>query len=96
MKQLLLAAIMSVGATAVGAQPRPSTTAMSCGQAAGLVASRGALVLGTGGGTYDRFVSDGRFCLATEETEPSWVPTADNRQCFIGYHCIERNLRRSR
>ena len=77
-------------ATAVAAQPRPSSVTMNCAQAAGLVAANGHVVLGTGGYTYDRFVSDGRFCLRSEVTEPAWVPTRDQRQCFVGYRCREK------
>ena len=88
---LSLAAIATV-VTSAAAQPRPSSVAMSCRQAAGLVASRGAVVLGTGGHTYDRFVADQRFCLRTETTEPVWVPAADTPQCFVGYRCKEREL----
>jgi hypothetical protein len=62
---------------------------MPCQQAAGLVASRGAIVLGTGGNTYDRFVRDRSFCLMTEATEPVWVPARDTAQCFVGYRCKE-------
>jgi hypothetical protein len=90
MNKLVLAAILSALTTSAMAQPRPTTTAMGCGQAAGLVASRGAIVLGTGGNTYDRFVSDARFCLMTEMTEPVWVPAADTSQCFVGYRCKGR------
>jgi hypothetical protein len=89
MKKLVLAAMASALATGALAQHRP-TTAMGCGQAAGLVASRGVVVLGTGGHTYDRFVSDARFCLRTEMTEPVWVPAADTPQCFVGYRCKGR------
>jgi hypothetical protein len=75
--------------TSAVAQPRPSTVDMRCAQAAGIVAARGAIVLGTGGFTYDRFVSDRRFCAITETTEPAWVPAADMPQCFVGYRCKE-------
>jgi hypothetical protein len=75
--------------TSAVAQPRPSTVDMRCAQAAGIVAARGAIVLGTGGFTYDRFVSDRRFCAITETTEPAWVPAADTPQCFVGYRCKE-------
>jgi hypothetical protein len=88
---ILVAFIISAIATSAMAQPRPSTVAMSCGHAAGLVASHGAIVLGTGGYTYDRFVSDGRFCLRNETTEPVWVPAANTPQCFVGYRCKERD-----
>jgi hypothetical protein len=89
MKQLVLAVTFSLLAASAIAQPRPSSVTMSCRQAAGLVASRGAVVLGTGGYTYDRFVSDTRFCLRTEMTEAVWIPAADTPQCFVGYRCKE-------
>jgi hypothetical protein len=87
MKRLLLGVTAFLQVATVSAQPRPSTVAMSCQQAAGIVASAGAIVLGTGGYTYDRFVTDGRFCLRPEITEPAWVPAGDTPQCFVGYRC---------
>ena len=65
-------AAAALGASGLAAQPRPSTVAMRCAQAAGLVAARGAIVLGTGGFTYDRFVVDQSFCEITQTTEPAW------------------------
>src|SRR3954463_3296195 len=52
----VLALIAALGSASAEAQPRPSTVAMTCPQAAHLVAARGAIVLGTGGFTFDRFV----------------------------------------
>lgn len=91
-KTLLACAASCLVATSALAQPRPSTVAMTCAQAAGLVASRGAIVLGTGGYTYDRFVQHRGFCLITETTEAAFVPTRDNPQCFVGYRCVESNF----
>jgi hypothetical protein len=71
------------------AQGRPNTTTMSCKAAAGLVAAHGAIVLSTGQWTYDRYVEDQGFCQRDEATRPAFVPTADNRQCFIGYTCYQ-------
>lgn len=71
-------------------QARPNTTAMSCKAAAGLVAGQGAVVLDTGPTTYDRYVLDEGFCNRSEVTKPAFVPTADNRECFIGYYCFPR------
>ena len=89
MKNVLLSLAVSMLVTSATAQSRPSSVNMSCHQATGLVASRGAIVLGTGGHTYDRFVSDRRFCLRSEVTQPVWVPTRDTPQCFVGYRCKE-------
>lgn len=69
------------------AQPRPSTLNLSCSAARSLVAARGAVVLGTGPSTYDRFVRDWGFCDRFQTTEPALERTADSPQCFIGYRC---------
>ena len=66
---------------------RPSTLSMSCAEAQGVVASQGAIVLSTGRHTYDRFVATPGFCLLGEWAEPRTAPTADARQCRLGYVC---------
>lgn len=84
------AAVLGLSLVATGAvAQRASTTAMTCGQAQGFVASRGATVVGTGGQTYDRFVRDRSFCQPTEAIRSAFAPTRDNPGCFIGYRCIE-------
>lgn len=86
---LLLAALgaASLSVDMAQAQGRPDSLGMSCASARGLVSSRGAIVLGSGPNLYDRYVASQRFCLPDEITKPSWVPTRDTRQCFIGYRC---------
>lgn len=88
-----IAAALALACTAIPAlaQNRPSTPAMSCNQARGLVAARGGIVLGTGGYTFDRFVADRSFCTITESTVSAFAPTRDNPQCFVGYRCKELN-----
>ncbi len=87
---LIFAVGAALGATAPAlAQGRPTTTAMSCGQAARLVATRGAIVLGTGGPTYDRFVRDRSFCEPTEIARRAFRPTRDNPECLVGFTCYE-------
>lgn len=71
------------------AQARPSSTTMTCQQTVRLVQTRGALVLGTGGQTYDRFVRDRSFCESTEVARRAFRPTRDNPTCLIGYTCYE-------
>jgi hypothetical protein len=93
MTKLVIALAALHVATMAWAQPRPSTTAMACRQAAGLVMSQGAVVLGTGGYTYDRFVRDPSYCVLGETTEPAWVPAGDTPQCFVGYRCRDRERR---
>lgn len=85
-----LASTMSMAATEA-AQARPDTTRMSCASARALVVKHGGIVLGTGPSLFDRFVNSRAFCASTEITEPAFVPTANNRQCFIGHTCREPN-----
>ncbi len=84
-----IAATLVLAATPVGAQTRPSSTAMTCQQTIRLIQARGALVLGTGGPTYDRFVRDRSFCEPTEIAKRAFRPTRDNPNCLIGYTCYE-------
>lgn len=84
------AALMVLVATAAGAQPRPYTPAISCGQVRALVASRGAIVLGTGPYTYDRYVAHAGFCPHDQTPEAAFERTADNPQCYVGSRCVPR------
>jgi len=91
MLRIACAALIAMSATAAEAQGRPSTADMACTQAAALVRSQGAIVLGTGGATFDRFVASGQFCSLNERTEPAFVASRDERPCFVGYRCRERS-----
>jgi hypothetical protein len=80
----MVLALLGTVSTAYG---RPSTTTMSCGQAAATVARAGAIVLTTGEFTYERFVATGAFCLPGEITEAGIAPTTDSATCQVGYVC---------
>ena len=73
-----------------GAQAQSDTNRMTCAAAQALVKQRGAIILGTGPSLFDRYVSSRAYCTFTELTEPTFVPTIDQRQCFVGYRCRER------
>jgi hypothetical protein len=62
---------------------------MSCAGAASFVAARGAVVIGTGGDTFERAVTGQGFCIHGQETRPLFSPTRDNRACLIGYYCFD-------
>jgi len=81
---VLVALSLTSGALA---QSRPFTPGMTCNQARGTVYARGAVVLGTGTYTYDRYVRDRSFCEFNETIEPAFVPTRDTPQCPVGYVC---------
>ncbi len=82
---LMTASILVASLSA--AHARPDTRAMTCKQAQTLVERSGGIVLNTGQRTYDRFVSSLRYCLQGEALRSRWVPTKDERNCFIGYSC---------
>ena len=87
MRKAALVLIACSFTTSVQAQSRPSTPSMTCNQARQIVMARGAVVLGTGTYTYDRYVVDRRFCEINETIEPGLVPTRDTPQCPVGYLC---------
>ncbi|MDB5560011.1 MAG: hypothetical protein JWQ36_2945 [Enterovirga sp.] len=89
MTKLVAVLALAVLSTPALAQPRPSTTQMSCAQAQSYLAQQGAAVIGTGGMTYDRFVVSRQFCQPTETTREAFVPAADTRACMIGFTCIQ-------
>ncbi len=78
--QVLLAPVAAEAA-------RPSTLGMTCQQAQGMVASRGAVVMSTGKHTYDRFVASGGYCEVAEWAVWATAPTKDTRRCALGYTC---------
>lgn len=87
MQKFALVLALSAAATSAQAQPRPMTPAMGCAQAQQLVLRNGAIVLGTGTHTYDRYVRDLSFCQIDESLQSAWVPARDTPQCFVGYVC---------
>jgi hypothetical protein len=85
---LLLVALCASG---IGpADARIDVRTLTCAQARALVQSEGAIVLTTGRYTYDRFVSDHRFCDRDEVTRPRRTPTRDDEACRIGCVCQPR------
>jgi hypothetical protein len=83
---MAIAAIVSIAETAAA---RPDTSRMTCAAGRALVAKQGAIVLGTGPSLFDRYVISRAYCVYPQVTEPAFVPTTDDRQCFIGYTCRE-------
>ncbi len=87
---LLAMVVTGASLSDANAQRRPSTLNMTCAQAQALVRSSGAIVLSTGGHTYDRFVVSRQFCTPEEELVATWAPTRDMQQCMVGYRCEMR------
>jgi hypothetical protein len=92
MRPILVFLVVASFSTGTRAQVGPTTLNMTCAQAAGLVTSRGAVVLRTGPTTYDRYVRDPSFCALQETTRPAWVRTADIAQRYVGGVCRLREI----
>jgi hypothetical protein len=90
MSRLAVAVLIVTLASSSTGEARPSTTTMSCGQAAATVAKAGAIVLTTGPGTYERFVASDAQCLPGEFAEAALAPTIDSPSCTVGYVCKQR------
>ena len=71
---------------------RPDTVKMTCRDAAALVEQNGAIVLSTGPGLFDRYVSDSRYCGNGERALNAYVPTADKATCLIGNVCRDKDF----
>jgi len=82
-----LALLPAAALTAPAAEARPDSLAMTCAEAASLVTSQGAVVIGTGPNIFDRYVREVRFCSGAEQLKPEWIKTRDNPRCFVGYVC---------
>ena len=95
MQKLIIGAVLAVGLVGA-AEARPMSSRMYCTDVQRLVARSGSVVLGFTTHTYDRVVSDQRFCLATEGLVQINVPTLDTPTCFAGYTCREGDTFRRR
>ena len=71
----------------LSAMAMPSSLTFTCRNLVGLINARGAVVLSTGPGLFDRYVSSGKYCEVGLEPLPAWVPTQDTTQCFVGAIC---------
>jgi len=87
MKAMILTLAILLNAGMATAQTRPSTVSRPCAASQRDVQVNGAIVLGTGGYTYDRFVRDRSFCQIDEALDPAFVPSLESPTCFVGYRC---------
>lgn len=87
MRRIAVSALLLFATLPALGQSRPSAPDRPCAANQQSVAVNGAIVLGTGGHTYDRFVRDGGFCEHGDYVEPAFVPSRDTQQCFVGYRC---------
>ena len=91
MRSLLLSLPLIIGAaTTVPAQDMPNSLTMSCAATSALVREKGQVVIASGPNVFQQVVSESGACFADHVAVPAWMPTADQSQCLVGYHCQER------
>ncbi len=74
--------------------PLINTADLTGSQVKSLVQNKGAVVLKTGSGLYDRYVSNASFCDTQERTQRAYVVTKDSNHSLIGYTCVIDNNER--
>ncbi len=87
MRVLSVAIALTVCATGALAQSAGTTTTMTCEEARQIVASQGSVVLNTGPDTFDRYVSNDRYCASGQYVKPAFVPTRNTQECEVGFRC---------
>ncbi len=84
---LTLSALAIVSTASFAQAALISTTDITADQAKALVQDKGAIVLSTAPGIYDRYVANGSFCATNEDAKSAFVATSDSSHSKIGYTC---------
>ncbi|KZL05909.1 hypothetical protein ACQU0X_09365 [Pseudovibrio ascidiaceicola] len=88
---LTLSVLGLVSAASIAQAALVNTGDLTASQAKSLVQDKGAIVLSTGPGLYDRYVANASYCATHEETERAYVVTKDSNHSLIGYTCVVDN-----
>lgn len=75
------------------AQSRPDLRTMPCNDAVNLVQSKGKVTFTTGDHTYEQIVSTRRYCQPGQVVKTAKLPSKDDKRCWVGYTCGERERR---
>lgn len=72
---------------------RPDTRTMTCGQVQSMLERNDAAILRTGPNTFDRYVSNRKnSCAMNQFPWRDFIPTKDNKKCFV-HRCVENGFR---
>ncbi|MES0872170.1 hypothetical protein [Pseudovibrio sp. SCP19] len=85
---LTLSVLGLVSAASMAQAALVSTSDLTASEVKALVQDKGAIVLSTAPGIYDRYVSNGFYCAPHEETQQAYVVTKDSNHSLIGYTCV--------
>jgi len=98
MKRIAIAlSVLLAAAADASAISRYEIGNKSCAEVQGIVQSQGAVILryrsqhNPALTLYDRYVSDGRYCLSNEVATRAGVPTADRNYCPLR-KCIQNDI----
>lgn len=90
MTTVLLFAGQAFGRPHMGMSAFPNSLMMSCEQTQSLVQVEGAVVISTGEYVGDRYVLHAGYCVGGEIAKATWIETADEPYCHVGYTCSSR------
>ncbi|MES0872171.1 hypothetical protein [Pseudovibrio sp. SCP19] len=85
---LTLSVLGLVSAASIAQAALVNTGDLTASEAKALVQDKGAIVLATGPGLYDRFVANSFYCAPHQEAEHAYVVTKDSNRALIGYTCV--------
>ncbi len=88
---LTLSVLGLVSAASVAQAALVNTGDLTTSEAKTLVQDKGAIVLSTAPGIYDRYVANAAFCAPHEDTQRAYVVTKDSNHSLIGYTCAVDN-----
>ncbi|CAO4183393.1 YARHG domain-containing protein [Methylorubrum populi] len=82
---------LALAALPATAQERPFTPSLTCGAVKALVARERRVVLATSPTAYETVHFESGACTNEVTAAPAFEPTLDDRYCFAGYRCVQRN-----
>lgn len=77
--------------SAVLAQGRTDTRALTCAAVKAVVARDRDVVLATSATAYENVHQDTMACASDETGAPAFIPSIDEPSCFAGWRCKQRS-----
>lgn len=83
----LIAAFVASGTQAMSPKKIDSTKHTTA-KLQDIIKQQGSVILNTGPGVFDRYVSNSGQCGQGQFARAAYAPTADSSSAFVGYRCI--------
>lgn len=83
--------VLLLAGTAVHAQERTDTRALTCSAIKDFVARHGDVVLASSEMAYEAVHLNSMACASDETGAPAYAPSLDDPSCFTGWRCKQRS-----